>query len=84
MHACFLTSTRQGWYDEVKDYNFGNPGEPRFQGAIIGHFTQMVWAATREMGCALVRCPRMRGAPYANADFLVCHYDPPGGCWWCS
>ncbi|MEM7778910.1 MAG: CAP family protein [Pseudomonadota bacterium] len=36
----------------------------------VGHFTQIVWADTREVGCAMAR-----GARY---DFLVCRYYPSG------
>lgn len=35
-----------------------------------GHFTQMVWGATRQIGCGASECQGMR--------LWVCHYDPPG------
>ncbi|MHA7818321.1 MAG: CAP domain-containing protein [Erythrobacter sp.] len=38
--------------------------------ADVGHYTQLVWPATREVGCATAR-----GARY---DFLVCRYWPAG------
>lgn len=38
------------WYEEVKDYNFGNPGQALRYGAMIGHFTAMVWADTKAIG----------------------------------
>lgn len=36
----------------------------------VGHYTQLVWPATREVGCATARGARF--------DFLVCRYWPAG------
>lgn len=36
----------------------------------VGHYTQVVWPATREVGCATARGERY--------DFLVCRYWPAG------
>lgn len=36
----------------------------------VGHYTQVVWKETREVGCAVVRNQR--------DDFLVCRYWPAG------
>lgn len=36
----------------------------------VGHFTQIVWGDTREVGCALAHSERY--------DFLVCRYWPAG------
>lgn len=38
--------------------------------ADVGHYTQIIWPRTTEVGCAVAR-----GG--AN-DFLVCRYNPPG------
>ncbi|AWW74748.1 SCP-like extracellular [Erythrobacter sp. KY5] len=38
--------------------------------ADVGHYTQMVWASTREVGCASARSARF--------DVLVCRYWPAG------
>eukprot|EP00775_Hariotina_reticulata_P007003 gene7003-7218_t len=66
------------WYEEVKDYNFASPGQALRYGAMIGHFTAMVWINTKAIGCAYVRCPWLANAGYSDADLLVCQYDPPG------
>jgi hypothetical protein len=39
----------------------------------VGHYTQVVWRDTREVGCAVVRGRK--------DDFLVCRYWPAGN-WW--
>lgn len=36
----------------------------------VGHYTQMVWRRTSQVGCAL--------ASSARDDYLVCRYSPPG------
>ena len=55
------------WYDEVKQYNFNNPGF--ISGT--GHFTQVVWKGSREVGFG-----------YAQADdgyyYGVANYYPAG------
>ncbi len=35
-----------------------------------GHFTQVVWRGTAEVGCGTMTCGGM--------DVWVCNYDPPG------
>jgi uncharacterized protein YkwD len=39
----------------------------------VGHYTQVVWRDTREVGCAVARGQK--------EDFLVCRYWPAGN-WW--
>ncbi|TFL07388.1 PR-1-like protein [Pterulicium gracile] len=61
-----------GWYSEVKDYDRNNPQ--------YSHFTQMVWRATTELGCAVANCPpgSIFPAEYGTAQFHVCEYNPHG------
>ena len=54
------------WYDEVKLYKFPNGGFSMN----TGHFTQVVWTDTRQVGCGHAECKGM--------DLIVCNYDPPG------
>jgi uncharacterized protein YkwD len=55
-----------GWYDEVRQYNFGAPGYQKG----TGHFTQIVWRGTREVGCAVASCD--------GKKYWVCRYLPQG------
>ena len=54
------------WYDESAHYKYSTG---RFS-AETGHFTQVVWGSTREVGCGTSQCKGM--------DVWVCQYDPPG------
>jgi len=55
------------WYNEIKDYNFNKPG---FSSS-TGHFTQVVWKDTDEIGV---------GVAYDGNGtcFCVANYKPPG------
>ncbi len=54
------------WADEESAYDFARGG---FSGQ-TGHFTQVVWRETTEVGCGSVTCNGM--------DLWVCNYAPPG------
>lgn len=43
-----------------------------------GHYTQLVWSSTEEVGCGLSQCSRSQGGPTFQFDIWVCNYDPPG------
>uniref|UniRef100_A0A671XRA7 Cysteine rich secretory protein LCCL domain containing 2 n=1 Tax=Sparus aurata TaxID=8175 RepID=A0A671XRA7_SPAAU len=76
----------QAWYDEVKDYTYPYPHEcnpwcpDRCSGPMCTHYTQLVWATTSRVGCAVHVCPRMNvwGEVWENAIYLVCNYSPKG------
>ncbi|KPV77473.1 uncharacterized protein RHOBADRAFT_5088, partial [Rhodotorula graminis WP1] len=42
----------QMWYDEASDYDYSSPG----YSSATGHFTQMIWASTSQVGCAVSKC----------------------------
>lgn len=54
------------WYDEVRLYRFPDGGFSME----TGHFTQVVWRDTTQIGCGVATCNGM--------DIYVCEYDPPG------
>ncbi|XP_062868989.1 cysteine-rich secretory protein LCCL domain-containing 2 [Trichomycterus rosablanca] len=76
----------QAWYDEVKDYTYPYPHEcnpwcpERCSGPMCTHYTQIVWATTNRVGCAVHVCPLMNvwGNTWENAVYLVCNYSPKG------
>jgi hypothetical protein len=54
------------WYDEVKHFSFRSGGFSMK----TGHFTQVVWRGTSEVGCGVSQCNGL--------DIWICQYDPPG------
>lgn len=44
-----------------------------------GHFTQIVWKGTKQVGCATVVCDRLGNVDASKPmPFTVCNYSPPG------
>ncbi|OKH20053.1 hypothetical protein NIES208_00585 [[Limnothrix rosea] IAM M-220] len=55
------------WGSEVKDYDYESN---QCMGLMCGHYTQMVWHETTQLGCAMAR--------EDDFEIWVCSYDPPG------
>jgi hypothetical protein len=62
----------EGWASERPNYVPGSPIEQTLgsPNRVYGHYTQMVWSTTTQIGCAL--------GTDANQDYLVCRYSPSG------
>jgi hypothetical protein len=43
-----------------------------------GHFSQIVWKGTTQVGCATVVCSSLGNVTGSNIPFTVCNYAPPG------
>jgi uncharacterized protein YkwD len=56
----------ESWASERAAYSFARPGFSMQ----TGHFTQVVWRATRELGCGTAQCN--------GGDLWVCNYAPAG------
>jgi len=56
----------QAWVSESRDYDYKSNGCH----GVCGHYTQIVWAGTRQVGCAVARG--------GGREVWVCDYDPPG------
>ncbi|CZS87969.1 uncharacterized protein RCO7_14005 [Rhynchosporium graminicola] len=62
------------WALERVNYNFNKPGF----GSQTGHFTQVVWKTTTDVGCARKQC-QVPGFSNGNPTwYLVCQYQSPG------
>ncbi|KAJ8016542.1 hypothetical protein DPEC_G00008330 [Dallia pectoralis] len=64
------------WFLEHLNFNFNNNSCQENQ--MCGHYTQMVWASSLSVGCALHRCDTMEGLSFQKVNFLVCNYFPAG------
>ncbi|XP_046364981.2 uncharacterized protein LOC124141106 isoform X3 [Haliotis rufescens] len=62
----------KAWFDEKNIYTYG-----QYSCGSSCHYTQLVWATTRRVGCAMKRCNYLSGGA-SNAWYLVCFYDPAG------
>uniref|UniRef100_A0A8C4QUC8 Cysteine-rich secretory protein LCCL domain containing 2 n=1 Tax=Eptatretus burgeri TaxID=7764 RepID=A0A8C4QUC8_EPTBU len=79
----------QAWFDEVRHFTYPypqecNPSCPfRCSGPVCTHYTQMVWATSNRVGCAINLCYNMNvwGQVWKKAVYLVCNYSPKGN-WW--
>ncbi|KAJ7786011.1 CAP domain-containing protein, partial [Mycena metata] len=64
-----ITDAVKAWTDEVSEYNANNP-QP-------SHFTQVVWKASTEIGCAVQTCDGIF-AGFGAAQYYVCEYSVQG------
>jgi len=62
----------KGWAEEVKDFEYGI--FPQEDWSKTGHFSAMIWADTKYVGCGVKKCPEYP----PGGTFLVCNYYPAG------
>lgn len=56
------------WFNEISEYNYSDPGFAES----TGHFTQLVWAESTQLGCGYKYC----GTYYGY--YINCYYLPEG------
>ncbi|KAF4079932.1 hypothetical protein AMELA_G00184040 [Ameiurus melas] len=67
----------QRWVNEVKDYDYNN----LYCSKVCGHYTQVVWATTYKVGCAVIECPggvRKTSFSHIPGVIFVCNYATTG------
>jgi uncharacterized protein YkwD len=60
-----VSSMINDWYSEISAYDFASG-----TGNGTGHFTQVVWKSTTQVGCGIAQC--------TDGAILVCNYSPAG------
>lgn len=71
------TSAAQDWASEQPNYDYAANTCPM---GVCGHYTQMVWRSSVELGCGITNCSVNSpfGAEFPNWTFVVCNYRPAG------
>lgn len=59
-----------GKYSKVTLYS----NDPRYVSG-LGHYTQIIWKETRQIGCGFEECDASQGG---LRGVMVCNYYPPG------
>ncbi|KAH9937619.1 CAP domain-containing protein [Fomitopsis serialis] len=60
----------KSWTDEASQFSAISPE--------ASHFTQVVWKASTQVGCALQDCDGIFAASFGKAHYYVCEYFPQG------
>ncbi|NWU80325.1 PI16 inhibitor, partial [Onychorhynchus coronatus] len=66
----------EDWNGEEKFYNLTT--STCAPGQMCGHYTQVVWSDTKQIGCGAKFCEKIEGIETENMHLLVCNYYPPG------
>ncbi|XP_004687075.1 PREDICTED: peptidase inhibitor R3HDML [Condylura cristata] len=73
----------KSWSEERRHYSFPAPGDCHrhcCRGSVCSHYTQMVWASSSRLGCAIHTCSSINvwGSTWHQAAYLVCNYAIKG------
>uniref|UniRef100_A0A8D2AM84 R3H domain containing like n=1 Tax=Sciurus vulgaris TaxID=55149 RepID=A0A8D2AM84_SCIVU len=76
----------KSWSEEKQHYLFPAPRDCtphcpwRCSGPVCSHYTQMVWASSNRLGCAIHTCASISvwGSTWHQAVYLVCNYAIKG------
>lgn len=63
-----------GWASEAANYDYDNNS----CAGVCGHYTQIVWRDTTELGCGVATCSGIDGFTNSEGEIWVCRYRPPG------
>jgi pathogenesis-related protein 1 len=64
------------WVDEKQHYSYSS--NTCATGKVCGHYTQVVWRDTTQLGCAKMQCNSLGVFGGAPGIAWVCNYNPPG------
>lgn len=70
------------WYNgEINNFpqnEYGNDSPNMDQFESWGHYTQLIWKESTEVGCAVQFCPKGTMMSGLDAWYMVCNYHPAG------
>jgi len=64
----------RSWYREVSNYDYDHGS----YSSATGHFTQVVWKSTSELGCGVAQGRKKHYSNEFNVIYVVCHYQSAG------
>ena len=64
------------WASEAADYDYAS--DSCADGKQCGHYTQIAWRETTQIGCARANCPTLTNTSFIDAEYWVCEYMPGG------
>ncbi|SMF57858.1 Cysteine-rich secretory protein family protein [Alteromonadaceae bacterium Bs31] len=74
----FAVRGYDAWEDEGRDYSIGSFSvSDHCDVNACGHFTQLIWASSYKVACAVSYCPAGTVSSY-GATYLVCNYASAG------
>jgi pathogenesis-related protein 1 len=62
------------WASELSDYDY----DTNSCTGVCGHYTQIVWRDTAEVGCGVATCNGIQGFTANEGELWVCRYRDPG------
>ncbi len=72
-----VAELQQGWIDEKQFYDGAK--HTCAAGKECGHYTQMVWKASTDIGCGIIRNGSSMGVELkGQVSYIVCIYNPGG------
>lgn len=66
------------WFNEIKDYPANGVDSLQKTKKVTGHYTQVVWAETTQVGCGYIQHHKKQGGRLWHRHILVCNYAPTG------
>ncbi|GAA5959928.1 hypothetical protein JCM10213_000181, partial [Rhodosporidiobolus nylandii] len=69
----------ESWNNEEKDYTYSPP--TGFSN-VTGHFTQVIWKETTQLGCSMKAVEGVMGTAGELDAYLVCEYSRAGNVGW--
>ena len=73
--TALMSALNKGWIDEKQFWN--NSANECATDKVCGHYTQMVWKTTTEVGCGIIRNSKKLGEEF-QSSYFVCTYYPGG------